>query len=190
MVRAFLLERPHGSVLVYNGPGLGLASPDIEARGGASRLLINHGHEAMFGPPGVDVPAYVHERDEAEVAQSFRVAGTFSERQMLDDDLEIIPTPGHTPGTTAFLWDNGSHRFLFTGDSVWIRHGEWQAVVLGSSDRAAYLDSLTTLRKVDFDVLVPWGAVDGERYVNVVIRSEAQKRTDAIIERLSAGGDH
>lgn len=190
VVRSFLLERPRGNVLVYNAPGLGRASRDIQARGGATRLLINHGHEAMYGPPAVDVPIFVHERDEAETARSLRVAGTFSERLVFDDDLEIIPTPGHTPGTTAFMWDNGSHHFLFTGDSVWINHGEWQAVVLGSSDRAAYLDSLTTLRALDFDVLVPWGANDGERSVEVVTRSEARDRLNAIIERVSAGGDH
>jgi glyoxylase-like metal-dependent hydrolase (beta-lactamase superfamily II) len=144
----------------------------------------------MYGPPGLDVPVFVHARDEAETARSLRVAGTFNERQMLGSDLEIIPTPGHTPGTTAVLWDSGSHRFLFTGDSLWINQGQWQAVALGSSDRAAYIDSLTTLCAVDFDVLVPWGAIDGGRSIDVVARSEAQERIDAVISRLSAGGDH
>jgi Metallo-beta-lactamase superfamily len=190
VVRSFLLERARGNVLVYNAPGLGAAAADIQARGGAARLLINHAHEAMYGPPDIDVPVFVHERDEAETARSLHVAGTFGERAMLDDDLELIPTPGHTPGTTAVLWDNGSHRFLFTGDSLWINHGEWQAVVLGSSDRAAYIESLTTLREVRFDVLVPWGAVEGERYIEVVTRSEAQQHIDAIIARLTSGGDH
>ncbi len=188
-VRSFMLERAQGNVLVYNSPGLGLASGEIRARGGATRLLINHGHEAMFGPPGIDVPVFVNAGDEAETAGSLEVAGTFSGRQALDDDLEIIPTPGHTPGTTAVLWNNEAHRFLFTGDSLWINHGEWQAVVLGSSDRAAYLDSLTTLREVEFDVLVPWGAIGGEPYLEHVTRAEAQERIDAIIARLRGGGE-
>ena len=33
----------------------------------------------------------------------------------LPDDLEVIPTPGHTSGTTMFLWDNDEHRFLYRG---------------------------------------------------------------------------
>ena len=70
------------------------------------------------------------------------VAGTFAGRQTIGDDFELIPTPGHTPGTTAFLWDSGTRRFLFTGDMLWIEHGRWSAVVLGSSDRTAYLESL------------------------------------------------
>jgi hypothetical protein len=35
---------------------------------------------------------------------------TFSGRHRLDDDFEVIPTPGHTSGATADLWDTGEHR--------------------------------------------------------------------------------
>jgi glyoxylase-like metal-dependent hydrolase (beta-lactamase superfamily II) len=69
------------------------------------------------------------------------VAETFGGRETIGEDLEVIPVPGHTPGSTAFLWDGGRHRFLFTGDSVWLDHGEWRAVVL---DRAAGRTTSTT----------------------------------------------
>ena len=45
---------------------------------------------------------------------------TFSERHKLGDDFEVIPIPGHTGGATAFLWDSGKHRVLFTGDTVFL----------------------------------------------------------------------
>lgn len=141
-VRSFFLERLAGNAVVYNSPGVTAAAPHIRDLGGASRLLINHGHEAMYGNPELDVPVYVHERDRAETAESMRVTGVFNSRELIDDDLEVIPTPGHTPGTTSYLWDNGSHRFLFTGDWISIEDGEWKAVVLDSSHRADYLDSL------------------------------------------------
>lgn len=99
----------------------------------------------------------------------------------------MIPTPGHTPGTTSFLWDSGRHRLLFTGDTLWIDKGDWRAVVLGSSDRAAYLDSLALLRELKFDVLVPWGATAGQPYVDVVGHAQAQRHIDAIIGRVAAG---
>ena len=70
--------------------------------------------------------------------------GAFSRRHMLDDDFEVIPTPGHTPGATAYLWDNGNHRFLFTGDTIYLRDGEWVDGLLGSSDRASYVESLSS----------------------------------------------
>ena len=115
------------------------------------------------------------------------IAGTFSERQMIDDDLEIIPTPGHTPGTTTFLWNNGERRLPFPGDVLWVQNGEWKAVLLGDSDRAAYLDSLAALKEIDFDMLVPWGVEEGAPYGYAVTREEAASNLDRIIGRLEAG---
>lgn len=143
----------------------------------------------MYGAPDLEVAAYVHERDRAEVARALPVTGVFDGRQRIDHDLEVIPTPGHTAGTTSYLWDNGHRRFLFTGDFIWIEHGEWKAVVLGGL-RDEYLDSLATVRELDFDVLVPWGTTeDGPSYGLVNTRSEIHDRIDAIIERVRAGGN-
>ncbi|MDA2812335.1 MBL fold metallo-hydrolase [Nocardiopsis sp. RSe5-2] len=187
-VRAFLLERDHGNVIVYNAPGITSAAQGVRALGGATRLLVNHGHEEMYGRPDLDVPVYVHERDRGQVAGTLPVAGTFTGRRMIDDDLEVIPTPGHTPGSTAYLWDNGAHRFLFTGDSIWVDRGEWSAVVLDPGQRARYVESLALMRDLDFDVLVPWGATKGEPYVEEVTRAQARERIGAIISRVEAGG--
>lgn len=107
---------------------------------------------------------------------------------MIDNDLEVIPTPGHTPGTTMFLWDNGECRFLFPGDSLWVQGGEWKAVVLGDSDRSAYLDSLALLKEVAFDVLVPWGVEEEAPYGYAVSRAEASEKLERIIDRLREGG--
>ncbi len=190
-VRSFVLERPEGNVIVYNSPGLSEAADGIRALGDVARLLINHGHEAMYGPPRLDAPVFVHERDRAETAAGgLPVSGTFARRRMIDDDLEVIPTPGHTPGATSYLWESGAHRFLFTGDFLWVEYGEWKAVVLGGSDRAASLDSLRLIRDLDFDVLVPWAAMKGEPPVNVVDHDGARARIDAVIARVEAGSGY
>lgn len=189
LLRSFLLERAAGNAVVYNSPGLTSAAADIRGLGGATRLLVNHVHEAMYGPPGLDVPAFVNERDLDETARTLPVAGAFTNRHTIDDDLEVIPTPGHTGGTTSFLWDNGEHRFLFTGDFIWLDHGEWKAVVLGSSLRAEYLSSLALVRELDFDVLVPWGTTEGYPHVAIVDRAGIRTRVDAMIARVEAGED-
>jgi hypothetical protein len=187
LIRAFLLERPAGNLIVYNAPGLTSAATAIRELGGATRLLINHSHEAMYGMPDLDVPVFVHELDRSETARSMPVAGVFTSRQMIDDDLEVIPTPGHTAGTTTFLWDNGRHRFLFPGDFIWIEDGEWKAVVLDASRRAEYLNSLKLVNDLDFDVLVPWGTTEDDPAVAQVDPAEAHRRIDAIIARVEAG---
>jgi len=153
------------------------------------RHYLNHWHEAMFAPEPSPAPLFVHERERASVAKTQAVRATFSRRHVLDDDFEVIPTPGHTSGATAYLWDSGEHRFLFTGDTIYLSHGEWVAAVLDSSDRARYLDSLEAIRELDFDVLVPWAASAGEPYHALTDSRDARRRIDAIIERVSRGED-
>jgi glyoxylase-like metal-dependent hydrolase (beta-lactamase superfamily II) len=190
LLRSYVLVRPGGNVIVYDSPGVSESAAAILALGTPDRLLVNHEHEAMHGQPDLEVPVWIHEDDRQAVAGRLEIAGTFRGRSMIGDDLEVIPTPGHTAGTTSFLWDDGTHRFLFTGDAVWIEGGEWKAVVLDPALRPAYLDSLATIRDLDFDVLVPWGVTEGDAPVAVVAdRAEARDRIDRIIARVAAGGD-
>jgi glyoxylase-like metal-dependent hydrolase (beta-lactamase superfamily II) len=184
-VRAFLLRRSRGNVLVYASGGLDAGA--VDALGGAARRYLNHRHEALFGGDGVEAPLFLHDADRAAVEPRLHVRGTFSRRHMLDEDLEVIPTPGHTPGATAYLWDSGAHRFLFTGDTIYLDDGEWVAAVLESSDRDAYVESLELIRGLDFDVLVPWAASAGQPYHAVTTAAGARRRIDAILERVRRG---
>jgi glyoxylase-like metal-dependent hydrolase (beta-lactamase superfamily II) len=189
LLRSYLLQRPDGNVIVYNSPGVSEAASAIRDLGSPSRLLVNHAHEAMYGRPDLDVDVWMHKDDRDEVGTSLDIAGTFDQREHIGTDLEAIPTPGHTPGTCSYLWDNGTHRFLFTGDFIWIENGEWKAVVLDPSLRQAYLDSLALVRDLDFDVLVPWGVTEGNSPAWPV-RDPADKRAriDQIIDRVANGG--
>jgi Metallo-beta-lactamase superfamily len=180
--RAFLLEREQGDVLVYS-------TETVKDPGTVTRWYLNHGHEAMFLPESMDAPLFVHEADREAVESRTHLRAAFSRRFTLDDDFEAIPTPGHTPGATAYLWDNGQHRFLFTGDTIYLQDREWVAAVLGSSDRAAYVDSLALLRELEFDVLVPWIATAGREYHAVTSQAEARRRIDAIIGRVLDGAE-
>jgi glyoxylase-like metal-dependent hydrolase (beta-lactamase superfamily II) len=189
-IRAFVLRREAGNVLVYSVKGLEADAGTIEEHGGISRHYLNHRHEAIFASDWVDAPLFAHERERESVERAYQVRATFSRRHTLDDDFEVIPTPGHTPGATAYLWDSGDHRFLFTGDTIYLRDGEWVAAVLDSSDRATYLDSLELIRELDYDVLVPWAATAGEPYYAVTSNREARRRVDAVLGRVHRGADH
>jgi glyoxylase-like metal-dependent hydrolase (beta-lactamase superfamily II) len=177
-VRAFLLRRTRGDVLIY-------AAPAMRELGAVSRWYLNHRHEAMFAGDGADAPLFLHEDERGAV--DLHARGTFSRRHVLDEDLEVIPTPGHTPGATAYLWDSGEHRFLFTGDTIYLDDSEWVAAMLDSSDRPAYLESLELIRELDFDVLVPWAASAGQPYHAVTSAAGKRRRIDAIIARLRRG---
>jgi hypothetical protein len=179
-VRAFRLERASGDLAVY-------AAPAMETDG-ISRHYLNHRHEAMFAPETTAAPLFVHAGDRDAVAKGLHVRGSFSRRHALDEDLEVIPTPGHTPGATAYLWDTGERRLLFTGDTIYLSDGEWVDGLLESSDRAGLVASLELIRELDFDVLVPWAATAGQPYVAFTDRDDAQRRIEAVIERVRAGG--
>lgn len=119
------------------------------------------------------------------------IGETFSERHRLDEDFEIIPTPGHTSGATAFVWDTGRHRCLFTGDTIFLRSGEWVAALLnGVSDREQYIESLELIPGLDFDLLVPSVGSAGEPAHAFVERAEAERRIGAVLERLRNGENH
>jgi hypothetical protein len=178
VIRAFLLERAGGNLLVYSTPTVS---------GDVWRQYLNHGHEASFASDAVIAPLFVHAADRAAVEASHDVRAAFSRRHMLDDDFEVIPTPGHTPGATAYLWDNGDHRFLFTGDTIKLRGAEWTTAVLGSSDRGAYLESLALMRDLDFDVLVPWVATAGGPFHVLTDAAETRRRINALIDEIWSG---
>jgi glyoxylase-like metal-dependent hydrolase (beta-lactamase superfamily II) len=189
-IRSFLLRRERGNILIYSTSGLESDAATIADLGGISRHYLNHWHEALFASDWVDAPLFVHEAERASVVKAYDVRGTFSRRHTLDDDFEVIPTPGHTHGATAYLWDNGEHRLLFTGDSVYLSEDEWVAAVLSSSDRGLYIESLELIRELDFDVLVPWAATGGKPFYGLTDRADAQRRIDAILDRIRQGGDH
>ena len=184
-IRAFLLRRDPGNLLIYSTAGL---DPEwIRRLGGVSRQYLNHRHEALFASDAVDAPLFVHANERRSVARTHHVRASFSKRHLLDDDFEVIPTPGHTSGATAYLWDSGAHRFLFTGDTIYLDDGEWRAAVLDGSDRSAYIESLELIRDLDFDVLVPWAATAGRPYHAPTSEADARVRIDAMIARLLRG---
>lgn len=186
-IRAFLLEREQGNLLLYRAATVEGEAARLRELGGISRQYLNHSHEAApicdWVTETFDAPLLCHEDDAEAVARSCTVAHTFNRRHHLDEDFEVIPTPGHTPGATCYLWDSGERRCLFTGDTLMVSGGEWVAALLEGSDRERYIESLELIRTLDFDLLVPSVASAGEPHSAAVGPGEAAERIDAIIAR-------
>lgn len=188
-VRAFMLEREDGNLLIYSN-GAVAKDWDWLARAGVERQYLNHWHELLFGLPPAELGArlFHHRAESAEVERRRGEHGTsFDRRHALGGDFEAIPIPGHTPGATAYLWDNGQHRLLFTGDSLMLTGEEWTTALLATSDRASYLESLELIRELDFDVLVPWAASHDGPWFSMVSEAERRRRVDRAIARMRAG---
>ncbi len=193
-IRAYLLEREGGNLLIYRSGELESDVDEINGLGGVSRQYLNHHHEASPATDRVSeifgAPLHIHEADAKAASALSNVDETFSERHMLAGDFEVIPTPGHTEGATAFLWDTGEHRVLFTGDTLFFVRGKWRAAVLdGVSDREKYIESLELIRSLDFDLVVPGISPAGEPFYEAVEKAEAERKIDDILARLRRGED-
>jgi glyoxylase-like metal-dependent hydrolase (beta-lactamase superfamily II) len=175
-VRSFVLERAE-PLLVY------ASRTQTEAE--VSAQYLNHWHElSVGGSQSVLAPLHIHAADRAAAEHTHPIDHTFTTRGMVGDDFELIPIPGHTPGATAFLWDSGEHRMLFTGDSLYLRDGEWIVAVLEDSDPVAYRESLELIKTLDFDVLVPWAASKDGPYYALTDTADTARRIDAILADL------
>ncbi|UMT75622.1 MBL fold metallo-hydrolase [Staphylococcus roterodami] len=188
LFKSFILKREAGNVMIYHSGRLDEVEQDVASLGGVSKVLMNHDHESLGGSNQFDAPYYIHQNDADGLKNKFSAQYQLSNREMLDKDLEIIPAPGHTPGTTLFLWDDGHHRYLFTGDFICFEGNIWRTVILGSSDREKSIQSLEMIKELDFDVLVPWVSVKDEPLVYFVEdENEKQKQIQNIIDRVRKG---
>lgn len=188
-VRAFLLQRPTGNVLLYASTRVSADDAAVRALGGIDRIYLSHWHEAGFGADRIGAPVYVDRADRRDAEAQSTIAGTFDEWPIEDEGLQFITIPGHTPGSTAFLATIEGDRVLFTGDSIWFGQDGWKVAVLPTSDRAAYIDSLERLRTVAFDIIVPSFAPLGGAFVERVTAAERDERFAHLIARVRSGED-
>lgn len=114
---SYLITRPEGNILIDSPRFASQLVKRIEAMGGVSRMLLTHKDDvaahAMFREK-FDCERLMHADDGARrLGVEHVIMG--EEPVQLDDDLLVIPTPGHTRGHVVFLYRN---KFLFTGDHL------------------------------------------------------------------------
>jgi len=113
---SYLIVRPGGNVLVDSPRFTAPLVRRLETLGGVRWMFLTHqddvaDHRRFRQRFGCD--RILHAGD-----VSFPVEKTIEGREpvRLEDDLLIVPTPGHTAGHQTLLYRD---RFLFTGDHVW-----------------------------------------------------------------------
>ncbi|MCH8544632.1 MAG: MBL fold metallo-hydrolase [Alcanivorax sp.] len=156
--QACMLTRPQGNVLFYNTSH----ADEIEhmARlGGVRYQFLSHQDELgeslgiLHERFGTELGGHVREREEFA---RFRAPDIlFSERETLLGDIEVIPTPGHSPGSTSFLVTGAEgKRYLFTGDTLYLSRGDvWKAGLLPGSNKAELIESLKLLQTLAPDAV-------------------------------------
>lgn len=123
----------------------------IEELGGIAHHYLSHHDEA--GPMVREVAQRFGARlhagrgDEHRIAKVSDHVDWLENREVHDNGVEVIPIPGHTPGSTCYLVEGaGGGHYLFTGDTLFAqRDGSWVAGNLSFSDPAALKSSLSLL---------------------------------------------
>ena len=184
MMCAYLLVRPTGNVLFCR------SEHDADHRrirelGGITHQYLTHWHEAapglarikdMFGSKLV-----CHRLAEEIVGKFAAVDVAFDTRHVHLGDIEVIPTPGHTPGSTCFRY-RSSHgqTYLFAGDTLFPSRGRWEAVVFEDGSASDLKQSLALLRGVDADVVLCGVAV-----ADVPFRAMSRAEWHAALEQAA-----
>ncbi len=106
-----------------------------------------------------------------EIGRHAHVDVPLGSRHIDFNAIEVIPTPGHSPGSTCYLVQGAEGSYLFTGDTL-IRNtqGQWWAGYIdGIGDAGALADSLRLLADLSPDVVIS-SAFQGDSAVHRIER--------------------
>lgn len=170
---AYLLIRSEGNILFYNtGHEDEIAA--MEELGGVWRQYLSHRDELgdslkVIGERyGAGLAGHAAEREDFA---RYRAPDIVLDRREIHlDAIEVIPTPGHSPGSTCFLVRSAhGKRYLFTGDTLYRnREGGWSAGVIPGvtlpDELPMLADSLRLLRDLAPDVALSSAFADDVGY--------------------------
>jgi glyoxylase-like metal-dependent hydrolase (beta-lactamase superfamily II) len=149
-----------GNVLFY-GTQTDAEFDDIAALGGVAHHYLSHRDEAgpMVARVAQRFGAQLHApaAELAEIGRHAHVDVLLSTRHVDANGIEVIPTPGHTPGSTCYLVPGANGRqYLFTGDTMFVgADGTWAAGYIPPiSDAESLAASLHVLNGLRPDLVI------------------------------------
>lgn len=188
---------PDGNVLFY-GTQSDADFDELEALGGVAHHYLSHRDEA--GPMLARIAERFGARLHAPVAelldigQHAHIDVPIGSRHVDASGIEVIPTPGHSPGSTCYLVPGaGGQSYLFTGDTIMLgADGDWVAgyipPISDATPLAASLQVLATLEPA----LVISSAFPGDSAVHApgprwsACVAQAMSRLAAVAKSLTA----
>jgi glyoxylase-like metal-dependent hydrolase (beta-lactamase superfamily II) len=114
---SFLIRRARGNAMIDAPRWTNRVVDDLEASGGLALILLTHRDDVADAEryaKHFDARVFIHEADRAAAPYASDIISG-RDPAPLDTDLLVIPVPGHTKGSVAYLADG---HLLFTGDSL------------------------------------------------------------------------
>ena len=157
--RSWLIHRADGNVMVDVPRWSAPLARRIQAMGGLAQIVLTHRDDVAEHQRWAQAFAcerWIH-RGDADAAPSAEQVLEGLEPLELAPQIELLPTPGHTPGSLCLLLGD-QRRVLFSGDHVWWNRDQ---DVLVCSERYCWWDfnvqirSLQRLQPLDVAWLLP-----------------------------------
>ena len=155
---SYLIVRPQGNVLIDSPRFTAPLIKRLQDLGGVTTMFLTHrddvgDHDKFADRFGCE--RILHEDDvtPATAGVERRIMGR--KAQPIDDDLTVIPVPGHTKGSQCLLYRD---RFLFTGDHLaWSRSMKQLYAFRGACwyDWRIQVDSMQHLAEHGFEHVLP-----------------------------------
>jgi hydroxyacylglutathione hydrolase len=163
----------------------------IDDLGGVADQYLSHRDEA--GPmlariaERFDSALHAPAAELLEIGQHAHIDVPLGGRHVDVNGIDVIPTPGHSPGSTCYLVDGADGAYLFTGDTMFLMEsGRWWAGYLpGIGDADALAASLQLLRTLSPDVVVS-SAFKGDSAVTRIPKGRWHDCVDEALASLSA----
>lgn len=186
---AYLLCRNDGNLIVYSSSKFEHEERHLRELGGVTYQYLTHRDEATAHSDWItntfDAPLVCHDKELEAISKKCIVGDTISQRTQIFADFEAIPTPGHTPGSTCYLWQAPDACYLFTGDTVFFYNNRWE-IFMNMGTPKEMISSLELISGLDFDYLVA-GAHTGDADMMATTPRETRARIDEIIDRVTNG---
>jgi glyoxylase-like metal-dependent hydrolase (beta-lactamase superfamily II)/ferredoxin len=150
--QSWLIVRPEGNVLVDSPRAAKPLLEEIEKLGGVRFMFLTHrddvaDHRVFRQTFGCE--RILHRRDVTSSTRDVERIVEGDDVVELAPDLRVVPTPGHTPGSSVLLHRN---MHLFSGDHVW---GDSEATGLHASRSVCWYSwkeqKKSMQRLIDFD---------------------------------------
>ncbi|KGT95973.1 hypothetical protein NG99_00980 [Erwinia typographi] len=158
MMHGFLLRHLRGNLLISRVESLS-DHQAIEDLGGVIRHYLTHWHEAG---PGAQLlqsrfnsALYCHNRALGPISPWVEADDTFSQAEVHCGSFHVVPTPGHTPGSTSYLYASPHGKtYLFVGDTIMLTSEGWVTVLVPESNEADLKKSIEFYRALRPDVVL------------------------------------
>ena len=182
-----------GNALFYS-VGSDADFDELERHGGLADQYLSHVDEA--GPMLSRIAERFGSRLRAPAAEADAIGRytpvdvPLAERHVDGNGIEVIPTPGHTVGSTCYLVPGADgRRYLFTGDVLFTdASGVWTGGYIEAfSDAVALAESLKLLASLEPDVVIS-SAFAGDSAVHRIEPKKWPDHIDQALGRLSAVG--